>query len=402
MNAPLPPRPDFSGVDAPEALRRAAAMVPVLRERAVQTEQARRLLPQTEADLHANGLLRFVQPRRWGGMELDFRSLFEIPAEIGRGCPSTAWSVANLAIHHWMLALYGPEAQQEVWGEQPDALIASGIAYPQGRAVRAAGGVMLSGRWNFSSGVDGSHWNMLAAIVREGDKVVDHVMCLVPRSGYTIVDDWHVLGMRGTGSKTVEVKDLFVPAHRALSMYLARGDDAFPGARVNDNPLYRVPLSAMATHCIAGAAVGNAQCALELSVEAVKARSTNYMSLRMRDFQAVQLRVAEAGAKIHAARLMAVQDCVDAQAIAAQRRMPTPEEKLRFKRNVAFAVQMCTEAVDTLHVMAGANGVYDAYPIQRCFRDAHSLGAHIGFSWDAQGAPWGLVAMGGSVDSPTL
>ena len=185
-------------------------------------------------------------------------------------------------------------------------------------------------------------------------------------------------------------------------MLLARGGDGFPGAAVNPNPLYRVPLSAMATHCIAGAAVGNAEAALELSIEAVKARSTSYTGLRMRDFQAVQLRIAAAGARVHAARLMAVQDCIDVQAIVTAGRTPTAEEKLRFKRNVAYAVQLCTEAVDTLHAMAGANGIYDAYPIQRMFRDAHALGGHIGFSWDAQGAPWGLVILGGDFASPTL
>src|SRR5262249_27718689 len=152
----------------------------------------------------------------------------------------------------------------------PDAVIASGIAYPQGRARRTAGGVVISGYWNFSSGVDAADWNMLAAIVRDGDRVVDHCMCLVPRDQYEIVDDWHVLGMRSTGSKSVKATDVFVPEHRALSMYLARGGDQFPGARVNRNPIYRVPLTALGSHCLAGAGVGNAQAALDLTIEAIK------------------------------------------------------------------------------------------------------------------------------------
>ncbi|HXZ92692.1 MAG TPA: acyl-CoA dehydrogenase family protein, partial [Burkholderiales bacterium] len=133
MNAPQK-RNDFSNVAYAEALERARALVPTLRERAARAEEARRLLPETEADLHRTGLLRFAQPKRWGGMELDYLALFEVPAELGRGCASTAWSCANLAIHHWMLALYDERAQAEVWDENPDALIASGIAYPQGAA----------------------------------------------------------------------------------------------------------------------------------------------------------------------------------------------------------------------------------------------------------------------------
>jgi 3-hydroxy-9,10-secoandrosta-1,3,5(10)-triene-9,17-dione monooxygenase len=392
----------FADVTHDEAMRRARDLVPVLRERADAAEAVRRMSEETLEDLHRTGLLRFHQPRRWGGMELPFGSLFDIPAEVARGCASTGWNVANLGVHHWMLALYDERAQDEVWGKNPDALIASGIAYPQGRGRRVDGGLVIDGFWNFSSGVDASDWNMLAVTVRDGDRVVDHRMCLVPRSDYEIVDDWHVLGMRSTGSKSVRATGLLVPEHRALSMYLARGGSEFPGARVNGNSLYRVPLSALGSHCLAGAGVGNAQAALELTIEAIKERSTSYTAMRMRDFQAVQLRVARAGAMVDAARLQIRADCLEAERIAEAGRAPSVEEKLRFKRNVAYAMERCTEAIDTLHALAGANGIYDRYPIQRLFRDQHALSAHIGFSWDAQAAPWALVALGGEFASPTL
>src|SRR6059036_3945281 len=383
-------------------MARARALVPVLRERADGAEVGREMQKETPEDLHRTGLLRFHQPKRWGGMELPFEAIFDLPAEIGRGCASTAWNVANLGIHHWMLALYDERAQEEVWGKNPESLIASGIAYPQGRGRRVDGGFLVSGFRNFSSGVDSSDWNMLATIVRDGDKVVDHRMCLVPKSDYEIVDDWQVLGMRSTGSKSVRATDVFVPEHRALCMYQARGGGEFPGARANPNPLYRVPLSALGSHCLAAAGVGNTQAALELTIEAIRERSTSYTAMRMRDFQAVQLRVAAAGAKVDAARLVIRTDCLEAQRIAGENRAPTVEEKLRFKRNVAYAMELCTETVDALHALAGANGIYDRYPIQRLFRDQHALAAHIGFSWDAQAWPWGLVALGGEFSSPTL
>ena len=392
----------FAGVDYDEAMRRARALVPVLRERAEAAEVGRQMQKETLDDLHRTGLLRFHQPRRWGGMELPFVALFDVPAEISRGCASTGWNVANLGVHHWMLALYDERAQAEVWGPNPDVVIPSGIAYPQGRGRRVDGGVVISGFWNFSSGVDHGDWNMLAVMVRDGERVIDHRMCLVPKTDYEIVDDWHTLGMRSTGSKSVRVTDVFVPEHRALSMYLARGGSDFPGARVNANPIYRVPLAALGSHCLAGAGVGNAQAALELTVEAIKERSTSYTAMRMRDFQAVQLRVAEAGAKVDAARLVIRADCLEAERIAIDGRVPDLEDKLRFKRNVAWAMGLCTEAVDTLHALAGANGIYDRYPIQRLFRDQHALAAHIGFSWDAQGSPWGLVVLGGEFSSPTM
>ena len=399
MNAPLK---SFADVGYDEAIARARELVPILRERAARGEAARQMLPETEADLHRTGLLRFAQPKRYGGMELDYVSLLELPAELARGCASTAWNVGNLGVHHWMLALYDERAQNEVWGENPDALIASGIAFPQGQGRAADGGFVIGGHWNFSSGVDPSEWNMLAVTVRDRERVVGYRMCLVHRSEYEIVDDWHVLGMRATGSKSVRAKDVFVPEHRALDMSTIRGGGDFPGARVNPNPVYRVPIATYGSHCLAGSALGNAQAALELTCEAVKARSTNYTAMRMRDFQAVQLRVGAAGARIEAARLLLRADCIAGQRAAEAGRIQSLEEKLAVKRNVAYAVQLCTEAVDLLHSMAGANGIYDGYPIQRLFRDAHSLAAHIGFAFDAHGSNWGLVALGGEVVNPML
>jgi len=402
MTGPGRASASFAEVGYDEAMRRARALVPTLRERALGAEVGRQMPAETIEDLHRAGLFRFHQPRRWGGMELDFVALFDVPAEIARGCASTGWNVANLGVHHWMLALYDERAQEEVWNKNPDALIASGIAYPQGSGRRVDGGLVINGFWNFSSGVDASDWNMLAVMVRDGERVVDHRMCLVPKSDYEIVDDWNTLGMRSTGSKSVRAKDVFVPEHRALSMYLARGGSQFPGARVNANALYQVPLAALGSHCLAGAGVGNAQAALELTIEAIRERSTNYTAMRMRDFQAVQLRVARAGAMVDTARLVIRTDCLEADRIAREAHVPTIEDKLRFKRNVAYAMELCTEAVDTLHALAGANAIYDRYPIQRLFRDQHALSAHIGFSWDAQGGPWALVAMGGEFSSPVI
>ena len=392
----------FAEVGYDEAMRRAGALVPTLRARADRAENSRQMEKETLDDLHQAGLFRFHQPKRWGGMELPFVAMFDVPAEVARGCASTGWNVGNLSIHHWMLALYDERAQAEVWGQDPDALIASGIAFPQGRGRKVDGGFVISGFWNFSSGVDPSTWNMLAVTVRDGEKVVDHRMCLVPRGEYEIVDDWQVLGMRSTGSKSIKANEVFVPEHRALCMYDIRGGSTFPGARGNPNPMFRVPLAALGSHCLAGAGVGNAQAALELTTEAIKERSTNYTAMRMRDFQAVQLRVSRAGAQIDAARLVIRSDCHTAERIALEGRPPTIEEKLRFKRNAAWAIEQCTEAVDSLHALAGANGIYDRYPIQRLFRDQHALSAHIGFSWDAQGGPWALVAMGGEFVSPTM
>ena len=398
--------PSFAGVGYDEALANAQSLIPVLRERAARAEEERVLLPETLADLHRIGVLRVLQPRRWGGMEFDYVAYVDFSEMLARGCASTGWNVGNLLIHHWMLALYDERAQQEVWGKDPEAMIASGIAYPQGsgRIVKSGdeGGFLISGRWNFSSGVNVADWNMLAVTVRDGEKIVDHRMCLLHKSEYQVVDDWYVLGMRSTGSMTVVAKDVFVPEYRALCMYDARGGDGFPGAKGNPNPLYRIPLSALGAHGIGGAAVGNAQAALDLTIEAVVKRSTNYQGLKMRDIQSIQVRVGAAGARIDAARQLLRQNCIEAMEIARRNVIADAPTKLRFKRDLAYAATLCTEAVDLLHAMAGANGVYDSYPIQRIFRDAHAMGGHFSFSTDAQFSSWGLAALGGENANPTL
>jgi 3-hydroxy-9,10-secoandrosta-1,3,5(10)-triene-9,17-dione monooxygenase len=402
MNAPLLGAPSFAGVAYEEALRRARGLVPLLRERAARAEAARIVPAETLRDLHAGGLLRTLQPRRWGGMEFDYVAYVDFPMELSRGCASTGWNLANLQIHHWMLAMYDERAQEEVWGENPEAMIASGIAYPQGQGRKVDGGFEISGRWNFSSCVNVADWNMLAVTVREGERVTGYRMCLLHKSQYDVADDWRVLGMRATGSMTVVAKDVFVPEYRALDMVEARGGGGFPGARVNPNPVYRVPLSALGGHGIGACAVGNAQAALEHTIASVKERSTSYTGMKMRDFQTVQLRVGAAGAKIDTARLVLRNDCLEGQEIANRNVIADPQTKLRFKRNLALAVGLCTEAVDLLHAMAGANGIYETYPLERIFRDAHSLAGHISFSFDTQASAWGLAALGGELNIPTL
>src|SRR5947207_12285181 len=168
--------------------------------------------------------------------------------------------------------------------------------------------------------------------------------------------------MRATGSMTVVAKDVFVPEYKALCMLDARGGDKFPGAKTNPNPVYRVPLSALGGHGIGACAVGNAQAALEATIASVKERSTHYTGAKMRDFQAVQLRVGAAGAKIDAARLILRTDCLEAQEIANRRQIADVATKLRFKRNLAHSVRLCTAAVDALHAMAGANSINQALP----------------------------------------
>jgi 3-hydroxy-9,10-secoandrosta-1,3,5(10)-triene-9,17-dione monooxygenase len=396
-------RRDFSAIGYDEALRRAREMVPCLRERAAASEEARVLLRENEQLLHEQGLFRYHQPQRFGGMELPFVAVVDIVAELARGCPSTAWNVGNLGIHHWLLAFYDPETQHEVWDANPDALIASSIALAAGRGRSADGGFVVSGRWPFSSGVDNSDWNMLAVTISDDDrKPVDWRLCLVPKHDYEIIDTWYAMGMVGTGSKDIAVTELFVPERRALPLVRCRGGLTHPGAALNAGPLYRIPVLAASGHPLGAAALGTAQGALDLFLESMANRTGTYTGAKISSFQAVQIKVARARCLIDAASALMRDSAIELQARAERHQVPDIETKLRFRAQCAFAVNQAREAVETLWSCYGAAGLYSRDPLQRYLRDVMAISQHFSFNFDIAGAAFGLAVLGGSFANPTL
>jgi 3-hydroxy-9,10-secoandrosta-1,3,5(10)-triene-9,17-dione monooxygenase len=401
---PQTERRDFSAVGYAEAMRRARAIVPILRERAARAEDARMLLRENEQLLHESGLFRFHQPKSFGGMELDFVAVVDIPAELARGCPSTAWNVGNVACHHWILGYYDPATQHEVWDANPDALIASSIALAAGRGRKADGGFVINGRWPFSSAVDNSDWNMLAVSIYDGDgkTPVDWRLCLVPKSDYEVIDTWYAIGMAATGSKDVAVSELFVPERRALPLLRCRGGSGHPGAALSPGPLYRIPIVAASSHPLAPAALGAAEGAYELFLQTMATRAGTYTGARVADFQAVQIKVARARCLIDSARDLLRQSAIAFQAAAQRNEAPDLETKLRFRAHSAFAVNQSREAVETLWSCYGAQGLYTRDPLQRHLRDVLAISQHFSFNFDIAGAAYGLHALGGRYANPTM
>jgi len=396
------PRRDFSAVSYDEAMRRARDIVPVLRERAQASEDARVLTRDNEQLLHETGLFRFQQPKIFGGMELPFVALVDIVAEIGRGCPSTAWNVGNLGCHHWILGYYHPDTQHELWDANPDVLIASSIALAAGRARKVDGGFSVSGRWPFSSGVDNSDWNMLAATVYDGDKPVDSRLCVVPKSDYQIVDTWDAMGMGATGSKDVAASDVFVPDRRALALSDCRGGFDHPGAALNKGALYGIPIVAASSHPLAPAALGAAEGAYEIFLASMAKRAGTYTGAKVADFQAVQIKVARARSLIDAARHLLRQSAIAFDDYARRGATPDLETKLRFRAHSAFAVGQSREAVETLWSCYGAQGLYRRDPLQRHLRDVIAIAQHFSFNFDIAGAAYGTHALGGTYVNPTM
>ncbi|MGZ5907512.1 MAG: acyl-CoA dehydrogenase family protein [Reyranella sp.] len=396
-------RTSFAGVGYDEMLERARRLAPKIAARAEQCERLRRLPDETERDLHEAGLFRIAQPARVGGADLDVGIFVDVCAEIARVCPSTAWNIGNLASHHWMLGYFPPETQDALWDVSPDVLIATSLAFPAGRGRKVDGGYEVSGRWPLSSGVDNSDWNMLGFMLREHEDgpPVDHRFALLHRSQYEIIDNWHAVGLCGTGSKDVATKAMFVPESRSISAWTFNGKP-HAGSGVNPSPLFRLPLFSLGPYVLTGVMLGCAQGAYDSVVGAARRRNATTTGQPVNANPTVQIKVAEASARIDNAQVIMRRVCEHAMEMARAAREPEHADKVRYRRDAFFSVRLCLEAVDILMGVAGSGGLYTTGIMQRLFRDAHAANAHAMFSPDIQGAIFGQHALGTAGPPPLM
>lgn len=392
-----------AGPSFDELVARAGALIPVLAERAPKAEALRRIPDETVADLHRTGLFRAFQPKSVGGSELDYGAFVDLCSILGRACGSTSWVYANLAVHHLMIGMWPAKAQDEIWGPSPDTLVGSSLVFPAGRAQRVDGGYRVSGRWPFSSGIDPCTWLMVGAMVApDGKKSTPEArMFLVPQPEYGVIDTWHVAGLRGTGSKDVEVKDVFVPEHRTLAMDDTKGGPT-PGSARNPGVLFRLPLMALFQFCITSPILGMAQGAVQGFIAKTRTRAASYTGAKLAELATIQVRLAEAAALTDSAELMMRNCCAEATRITAAGNVPSMEQKVRYRRDAAYSVRQCVRAVDLIMDVYGGGGLFDHQPIQRAWRDIHAGAAHISFAFDAVGATYGKVMLGLGVDNPLL
>ena len=297
----------------------------------------RRLPSETERDLHHAGLFRIVQPKRVGGLELDYVALLDCAELLARADASVAWNLANLASHHWMLGMFDRRAQDRVWGKDADAFIASSFIFPAGRATKVEGGYRGRGSWPFSSGVASCEWNMLASVVSSDDEAdgIDYRIFLVHKDDYRILDTWDAAGLRGTGFNDVEIRDAFVAEAMTVAVSDLAGGPT-PGSFVNPNPLYALPVFSLFPYVLSGVALGNAQACLDDYVDLTRHRVSTYNRAKLGDFQSTQIKIAEASAKIDAARLIMRQNCIAAMGDARRGHIPDMAAKTRFRRDGAI------------------------------------------------------------------
>jgi alkylation response protein AidB-like acyl-CoA dehydrogenase len=389
-----------------ELIARARAMVPQIRALAQDTERNRTPFAPVVERIREAGLLRACRPREFGGFEYDGEVALKIALTISAGRASTGWIVngalANgISLAHWPIA-----AQREVWAGDADPFIFACFA-PTGTAVPVAGGYRLSGRWSFASGCDIAEWGKLGALIAPSDaeppagfapgRADEGAFFLLPVADCEIIDEWFVCGLAGTGSKDVLVRDAFVPEHRVLRFSDARAGTT-PGGRHHKNPIYRMPLLILSASMLASTAVGAARGAFEAYLEMTAGRKTRGAlaggNLRMAEFATVQLRFAEAAAAVETAELILLTDMRGATDQLRAGADITVAERIRIRRNQAYATRLAVQAIETLNAATGGAGLHLSNPIQRAWRDANAVARHVSLNWDAVGTMYGQHAFG--------
>jgi 3-hydroxy-9,10-secoandrosta-1,3,5(10)-triene-9,17-dione monooxygenase len=361
-------------MDRDSTLERARGLAPGLRERAAACEGLRRLPDETIKAFRETGLLRALQPTRWGGLELDPWTFYEAVIEIAAACPSSGWVLGVLGVHNWQLALFPEQAQQDVWQDDGSVQISSSYA-PTGKVERVGDGFRLSGRWSFSSGCDHCDWVFLGGVAPGDGPIPDMRTFLLPRRDYAIDDNWRVAGLAGTGSKDIVVDGAFVPEHRTHRMldgYLLRS----PGQALNGGPLYRLSFGCVFASAVAAPAIGAARGALDLFRAETRARVSSLDRSKIAEDGFVQARLADAAAEIDAARSALERDWTELAALArAGEGIPLPP-RVRCRSDASRAVARSVHAVDRLFEASGGRAIFLDNPIQRFFRDVHAMRAH--------------------------
>ena len=372
-----------------DSLRAAESIIPRLETSSPRSEGLRRLDAAAVAALKEAGLVRIFTPKRFGGYELAPRAHILACAAVARGCHAAAWVLMVCGAHTYVVGRYPERCQREVFGTDPDVLIA-GTLSTQGTIEPAEGGWILDGRWQFGSGVDHSPWLLIGARPADSSAGYHGQHVVVSRSELEVDDTWHTLGMRGTGSKDIVARRVFVPSHRAMeSGPLFLGTFSEPAA-----PVYRLPVMQGLASMLAGTVLGMAERGIERFIDYTKTRKDVYYGGRKAASAGIQRRIAEASAELAAARALVERICDEFDAAMIEDRPPLDVKlRARLRRDAAFAVELSRRAVDRVFAASGAHAIYDRSDLQRLHRDIHTATHHQIADFDTAAELWARLAL---------
>ncbi|GAY19166.1 3-hydroxy-9,10-secoandrosta-1,3,5(10)-triene-9,17-dione monooxygenase oxygenase subunit [Mycobacterium sp. shizuoka-1] len=361
--------------DAQAVLAGIDELLPKLRERAQQTEDLRRIPDASIAALDEVGFFKLLQPEQWGGLQCDPTLFYEAVRRLASACGSTGWVAGILGVHNWHLAQFDQQAQEDVWSADPSVRVSSSYA-PMGAGVVTDGGYLVNGAWHWSSGCDHATWTFVGGPVIKDGRPVDFGSFLIPISDYHIEDDWHVVGLKGTGSNTLVMKDVFVPRHRFTS-FKAMSDLTAAGLATNTAPVYKMPWGTMHPTTISTPIVGMAYGAYDAHVEHQGKRvRAAYAGEKAKDDPFAKVRIAEAASDIDAAWTQLSGNLAAEYALLLAGEDIPLELRAKARRDQVRATQRAIASIDRLFESAGATALGTDTALQRFWRDAHAGRVH--------------------------
>lgn len=359
-----------------ELVARARALGPKLKARAAAAEIERKLPKETIADFQEAGLFRILQPRRWGGYEMDPQVFFDVQLALAEADASSGWVYGIIACHNYQMALFDLKAQEEVWGADTATLIASSYQ-PVGKVERTEGGFYLTGRWSFSSGCDHCQWIFLGSLIPpSGDLPMEMRTFLLPKSDYQIVDTWRTFGLKSTGSNDIVVDRVFVPEHRTH-----KATDGFfctnPGQAVNTAPLYRLPWAQIFVRSISTSSLGAARGALATYIEAARTRVSSNTGKATKSDPAALLGLARTEGELDGMVAVLHRNFDRMMAAVRAGESISIEDRLLYVYESSAVARRCADMVDEMIQFLGGRAIYSEHPLVRYWLDLNAARAHV-------------------------
>ena len=377
--------------ESAELVVRARALIPVLARRSLEQKQRRGILPEIIAEMQAAGFFRVLQPRRWGGYEMDLSTFYDIEMALGEGDMSSGWTYGVLGVVSWFLGVMDDRAAQEVWGHDTTSLICSSTM-PAGKATAVDGGFRLAGQWRYASGCEHCGWALLGGMVHVENTPPDWRFFLVPRRDYQTVDTWQVAGLQGTGSFDVILDEVFVPAYRTQRLqdnFLLRG----AGQALNTSNLYRLPFGQIFVRGVSTAGIGALQAMLTALIDFSRDRISRAGG-RSAENPFVRLLCAETAAAVDEMRTTLHRNFATLHDYARRRETPPLELRLQYKFQSSAVIERCTLLASRIFKSTGAAGLSDELPFGRILADLMAARQHISNQYDYYGSNWGAAMFG--------
>jgi alkylation response protein AidB-like acyl-CoA dehydrogenase len=373
-----------------DEVERARALVPALRARAEQTDALRTLPAESVSDIAELGVVGLATPTELGGAGYGPDAVVDVCIELARGSGAVAWCAGNWAVHNLLMSMFPAKAQQEVFAAGPSALprVSTGFSPLRARTRPVEGGALVSGQWDFVSGVDHSAWVAVMAIGEQGP-----VAHLVPQSDLTVIDTWHTTGLRGTGSKDVAADELFVPEHRLLPME-GPSEGRSVGRELYDMPFLRLPMASFFGCGVVATVLGTAKGALEVFTEHTTGNVGGLSGVKIANRPEIVHKLGESAADVDGAIAVARASYAELRQVAESGSAFTLDDRVRWRRDAAWAAKVAVGAVRRLYEVGGAHVLFLGDQLDQFQRDNTVASHHYGMAWDTLFTGYGRLLLG--------